>query len=315
MPKARHPLRSVAEVGLLWGLIGLLRILPRRGRLFVGKMLGLALFSLVPRLRRMARANLERAFGAQRPPEEIERIARASFIYLGRLLCDIPSFARVRPDRLEEFAVFEGLENVRAAYAKKRGVYIFSGHYGNWEMVALIQGYLGMPLAMVTRPLDNPHLEKILFGYRTLSGNQVVHKHGAAKEMLRAIRRGWGVAIVIDQNVRGEDGLFVDFFGTPASTTPALATLALKTESPVVPAFGIPMPDGRYCIRYLPEVQVERTGDTRADILALTQRCTRIIEEQIRAQPEYWVWMHRRWRTRPPAGEETAGAARREASA
>ena len=314
MPKARHPLRSVAEISLLWGLLGLLRILPRRGRLFVGKLLGLALFALVPRLRRMARANLERALGQERPPEEIERIARASFIYLGRLLCDTPSFARVRPDRLEEFAVFEGLENVRAAYAKQRGVYIFSGHYGNWEMVALIQGYLGMPLAMVTRPLDNPHMEKILFGYRTLSGNQVIHKHGAAKEMLRAIRRGWGVAIVIDQNVRGEDGLFVDFFGTPASTTPALATLALKTESPVVPVFGIPMPDGRYLVRYLPEVQVERSGDTRADIQALTQRCTRIIEEQIRAQPEYWVWMHRRWRTRPPAGEEPA-ASRREASA
>ncbi|HEU5180633.1 MAG TPA: lysophospholipid acyltransferase family protein [Candidatus Polarisedimenticolia bacterium] len=315
MAKARHPLRSFAEIGLLWGLLGLLRILPRRGRLFVGKLLGLALFALVPRLRRMARANLERALGQERPPEEIERIARASFIYLGRLLCDTPSFARVRPDRLEEFAVFEGLEHVRAAYAKKRGVYIFSGHYGNWEMVALIQGYLGMPLAMVTRPLDNPHMEKILFGYRTLSGNQVIHKHGAAKEMLRAIRRGWGVAIVIDQNVRGEDGLFVDFFGTPASTTPALATLALKTESPVVPTFGIPLPDGRYLVRYLPEVPVERTGDTRADILALTQRCTRIIEEQIRAQPEYWVWMHRRWRTRPPAGEQTAGAARHEASA
>ena len=314
MPKAKHPLRSVAEVGLLWSLLGLLRVLPRRGRLFVGKMLGLALFALVPRLRRMARANLERAFGGQRPAAELDRIARASFVYLGRLLCDTPSFARVRPDRLEEFAVFEGLENARAAYAKQRGVFIFSGHYGNWEMVALIQGYLGMPLAMVTRPLDNPYLENLLFGYRTLSGNQVIHKHGAAKEMLRAVRRGWGVAIVIDQNVRGEDGLFVDFFGTPASTTPALATLALKTESPVVPVFGIPMPDGRYRIRYLPEVQVERTGDRRADILALTQRCTRIIEEQIRAQPEYWVWMHRRWRTRPPAGEEPA-AARREASA
>jgi KDO2-lipid IV(A) lauroyltransferase len=171
-----------------------------------------------------------------------------------------------------------------------------------------------MPLAMVTRPLDNPHLEKILFGYRTLSGNQVIHKQGAAKEMLRAIRRGDGVAIVIDQNVRGEDGLFVDFFGTPASTTPALATLALKTESPVVPVFGIPMPDGRYRIRYLPEVQPERTGDTRADILALTQRCTRIIEDQIRAEPEHWVWMHRRWRTRPSTGEQSA-APRAQASA
>lgn len=310
MPRARHPIRSLLEVSLLRGLFALLAIAPRRVRLGVGRILGLALYALVPRLRRMASANLNRAFGETRSVEDMARISKASFIHLGRILCDTPVFAQVRPDRLEQFAVFEGLEHVRAAYAKGRGVFVFSGHYGNWEMVALLQGYLGMPLAMVTRPLDNPHLEKILFGYRTLSGNQVIHKKGAAKEMLRAVRRGWGVAIVIDQNVRGEDGLFVDFFGTPASTTPALATLALKTESPIVPVFGIPLPDGRYRIRYLPEVAPPRTGDTRQDILQLTQRCTRIIEDQIRAEPEYWVWMHRRWRTRPREDAQPASAAR-----
>jgi len=299
MPSVRHPIRSLVEVSLLRGLFGLLSILPRRARLAVGRLLGLALYAAVPRLRRMARANLDRAFGESKTAQEKSRISRASFIHLGRLLCDTPSFREVRPDRLDQYAVFEGLEHLRAAYAKGRGVFVFSGHYGNWEIVALIQGYLGLHLAMVTRPLDNHRLERMLAEYRTLSGNQVIHKRGAAREMLRAIRRGWGVAIVIDQNVRGEDGLFVDFFGTPASTTPGLATLALKTEAPVIPAFGIPLPDGRYCVRYLPEVSLPRTGDTRQDILSLTQHCTRIIENQIRAEPEHWVWMHRRWRTRP----------------
>jgi KDO2-lipid IV(A) lauroyltransferase len=299
MPRARHPIRSLVEVGLLRFLFTLLSLLPRRLRLAVGRGLGLALYTFVPRLRRMAAANLDRAFSDSLSREEKTRISRSSFVHLGRLLCETPAFSRVRPDRLEEFAVFEGLEHVRAAYAKGRGVFVFSGHYGNWEMVALIQGYLGLPLAMVTRPLDNPHLERALFTYRTLSGNQVIHKKGAAREMLRAVRRGWGVAIVIDQNVRGEEGLFVDFFGTPASTTPALATLALKTDAPIIPVFGIPLPDGRYKIRYLPEVPHPHSGDTRQDILTLTQHCTRIIEEQIRAEPEYWVWMHRRWRTRP----------------
>jgi KDO2-lipid IV(A) lauroyltransferase len=121
------------------------------------------------------------------------------------------------------------------------------------------------------------------------------------------------VAIVIDQNVRGEDGIFVDFFGTSASTTPALATLAIKTEAPIVPVFGIPLPDGRYRIRYLPEVEYRRTGDTKRDIQELTQICTRIIEEQVRREPEFWVWMHRRWRTRPP--EERPSVPAREARA
>ena len=314
MPRTRHPIRSLMEVGMVRALLVLLSLIPRRLRLMTGRMLGLGLYVLVPRLRRMARANLDCAFGATKTPAEKTRIARASFSHLGRLLCDTPAFSRVLPERLEDFVEFEGLEHVRKAYSQGRGVFVFSGHYGNWEMVALVQGYLGMPLAMVTRPLDNPHLERILFGYRTLSGNQIIHKRGAAKEMLRAIRRGWGVAIVIDQNVRGEDGIFVDFFGLPASTTPALATLALKTEAPVVPVFGIPLPDGRYRIRYLPEVEFQRTGDTREDILALTQRCTRIIEDQIREQPEFWVWMHRRWRTRPRE-DSAADPAPREARA
>jgi len=273
------------------------------------------LYHLVPRLRVMALANLERALGETRPLEERVAIAKGSFAYLGRLLCDTPAFPKVRARQMERFAVFEGLEHVQRAYAKGRGVFVFSGHYGNWEMVALLQGYLGMPLAMVTRPLDNPRLERILFGYRTLSGNQVIHKRGAAKEMLRAIRRGWGVAIVIDQNVRGEDGIFVDFFGTPASTTPALATLALKTDAPIVPVFGIPLPDGRYLVRYLPEVEFQRSGDRRQDIADLTQRCTRIIEDQIRRQPEFWVWMHRRWRTRPRQDRSETRHEPREASA
>lgn len=314
MPRARHPIRSLVEVGFVRVLFLVLRTIPARGRVWLGRSLGLSLYHLVPRLRSMALANLERALGTTRSSEERVAIARGSFAYLGRLLCDTPSFPKVRAGNLERFAVFEGLENVRNAYAKGKGVFLFSGHYGNWEMVALLQGYLGMPLAMVTRPLDNPRLEKILFGYRTLSGNEVIHKRGAAKEMLRAIRRGWGVAIVIDQNVRGEDGIFVDFFGTPASTTPALATLALKTEAPIVPVFGIPLPDGRYLVRYLPEVEFRRRGDRRQDIADLTQLCTRIIEDQIRRQPEFWVWMHRRWRTRPQAGSE-GGREPRQASA
>jgi KDO2-lipid IV(A) lauroyltransferase len=313
MPQKRRVLRNTAEAGAVHALFALLSIVPRRVRLAAGHRLGDALWHLSPRHRRMARANLDRAFGGEFPPQEKERIARASFRHLGHLLADSLVFPRVRPERIGDLAVFEGLEHLRAAYARGRGVFVFSGHYGNWEMVALLQGYLGMPLAMVTRPLDNPHLERMLHRYRTLSGNRVIHKRGAAREILRAIREGWGVAIVIDQNVRGEEGIFVDFFGIPASTTPALATLALKTEAPVVPVFGVPMPDGRYRIRYHPPVEPRRTSDTRADIRDLTQRCTRIIEDQIRREPEYWVWMHRRWRTRP--AEDSAADGAREARA
>ncbi len=313
MPKKSRHLRNLIEAGLVQIIFSVVGIFPRRLRLAAGRGLGLCLYFLSPRHRRMALSNLDLAFGETRSREEKRRIARASFAHLGFLLCDSLAFSRVDPGRLDEIAVYEGLERAREVYARGRGAFLFSGHYGNWEMVALLQGYLGLPLAMVARPLDNPLLEKMLHRFRTLSGNRVVHKRGAAREVLRAIRQRWGVAIVIDQNVRGDDGVFVDFFGTPASTTPALATLALKTDAPILPVFGVPLPDGRYRIRYLPEVQFRRTGDTKRDILELTQICTRIIEEQVRREPEYWVWMHRRWRTRPP--EEQSSARPREARA
>jgi KDO2-lipid IV(A) lauroyltransferase len=313
MPRRNRALRNWVEAALVQVIFAVLRVLPRRVRLLAGKGLGLGLYRLSPRHRRMAHANLERAFGDGLSPLKKQRIARASFAHLGLLLCDSLAFPQIDPERVSEIAVFEGLEHVREAYAQRKGVFVFSGHYGNWEMVALLQGYLGLPLAMVTRPLDNPFLERQLHRYRTLSGNRVIHKRGAAREILRAIREGWGVAIVIDQNVRGEDGIFVDFFGSPASTTPALATLALKTEAPIIPVFGIPLPDGRYRVRYLPEVRFQKSGDTKRDILELTQLCTRIIEDQVRREPEFWVWMHRRWRTRPP--EEAAAIRQREARA
>ncbi len=310
MARRNRTFRNRAEAFLVLFLFALMRPMPRSLRLAFGRSLGRAFYTLSPRHRQVALANLDLAFGEMKPSREKKRIARSSFAHLGHLLCDSLAFGQVDPRRLEKIAVFEGLDHLRRAYARGRGVFVFSGHYGNWEMVALLQGYLGLPLAMVTRPLDNPYLENMLLRYRRLSGNQVIHKRGAAREILRAIRRGWGVAIVIDQNVRGEEGIFVDFFGAPASTTPALATLAIKTGAPIVPVFGGPLPDGRYRIRYLPEVDFRRTGNARSDIQALTQQCTRIIEETVRCEPEFWVWMHRRWRTRPaaramaPAGEE-----------
>lgn len=301
MPHQRNHWRNRVELYLVRALFHGLKPLSKRWRRKVGHALGMGLYLLSARHRRTALSNLDRAFGESRSREEKIRIAKASFAHLGHLLCDSLFFPVAKPDRLEDLAVFEGLENLRNAHKRGKGVFVFSGHYGNWEMVALLQGFLGIPMAMVTRPLDNPHLENLLFAYRTRSGNRIIHKHGAAKGILRAIREGWAVAIVIDQNVRGEQGIFVDFFGTPASTTPALATLALKTGAPIVPAFGIPLPDGRYRIRYLPEVTIERSGDRKTDIHLLTQKCTRVIEDTVRNDPEYWVWVHRRWRTRPPS--------------
>ena len=160
---------------------------------------------------------------------------------------------------------------------------------------------------VVTRPMDNDALERRMASARARSGNRVIHTQRAVRGILRGLREGRTVGIVIDQNFRDTGRVFVDFFGRPAATTPTLGVLAVRTGAPVVPVFSWPEEDGRYRIEYRPEVRPELTGDRSQDALRFTQICTKMIEEQVRGRPEYWLWMHQRWRTRPPDEAQIAG--------
>ena len=288
--------RALAEYIPVRILAGALGLLPRKAALACGRGAGLAAWALDGGHRKVALANLEAAYGSALSPQERAELTRKVFAHFGMVGAECLLMAKRRPSDLDRLVEFEGVEHLRKAFLKGKGVFVFSGHFGNWEMVALMQGFLGYPMAMVTRPLDNPLLEELLARGRTQSGNEVIHKRSAARGMIRALRHGWCVAIVIDQDTRGTESVFVDFFGRPAATTPALARLALRGGTPVVPVFGIPLPDGRYRITYLPEVAIPSTGDREADVRALTQECTRIIEEQVRRHPEMWLWIHRRWK-------------------
>jgi KDO2-lipid IV(A) lauroyltransferase len=167
-------------------------------------------------------------------------------------------------------------------------------------------GLLGIPFAVIARPLDNPALDQRLVGLRRGSGNEVIPKRRAVRETMRALGRGSGVAILIDQDAR-QDGVFVPFFGRMASTTPTLALLALRTEAPIVPVFACVETDGTISVHIEPVVEPEPTGDRDADVLRVSAACTAIVERWVRRHPEQWLWMHRRWKTRP-ASESSAGA-------
>jgi KDO2-lipid IV(A) lauroyltransferase len=241
--------------------------------------------------------NLRLAFGDTLAPHEARRIALACFRHFARITLDTVACSRLAPEDLWPLVDYEGLEHIRDAYERGRGVLLFSGHYGHWELTALLQGWLGLPLTLITRPLDNPYLERRLAGIRSRSGNRVVHRRNAVREMLRAVREKSGVAILIDQDAR-RDGIFVPFFGHPASTVPTLALLALRTGATVVPTFSVPV-GRRYRIVYEPPVPVADTGDRDADVARLTEEFTAIIERRIRERPEVWLWLHRRWKRRP----------------
>ncbi len=284
--------------GLLLVLGGLI---PRRLLLPIGCAAARLYRRFDSRHRDVAMQNLQLVCGPRLDPRRARQIVRGCWCHFGRVTLDTLAFYRMSPERMRRLVSYEGLEHIRAAYAKGKGVLLFSGHFGHWELTALMQGYLDLPLALVARPLDNPQLERMLAGLRQCSGNRVVHKRNAVREMLRALREGAGVAIVIDQDA-GAEGVFVPFFGRPASTTPTLALLALRTGAPIVPSFSVPLPDGTYRIVYEPEVEFDPSGDRDRDVLELTARCTAMIERWVRQFPELWLWMHRRWKTRPPSG-------------
>lgn len=280
------------------------RTLPRSATIRIGEALGALQFRLDRDRRSRAFHNLRAAYGTEKTERELATIAAKCFRHFGRIGAEAMTFHRLGPDFVGTVVRYTGLEHLREAYAAGKGVLVVSGHYGNWELVALMQGWLGLPLALITRPLDNARLETRLAKLRALSGNVVVHRGGAVRAMLHHLRRGIGVAIVIDQDAK-DAGIFVPFFGRLASTTPTPALLALRTGAPIVPVFAVPREDGGYDICYEPPIVVPESGDRAADVRELTRRMTAALERWVRLHPHLWSWMHRRWRTRPP-GESVA---------
>jgi Kdo2-lipid IVA lauroyltransferase/acyltransferase len=286
----------------------LVRPLPRRWTLALGRALGRLLADLDPRHVAIAAENLRQAFPHWDEPRRL-RTARAVYAHFGQTLLDILWMAQQPRERLLSLIVEEGRENADRVRAAGRGVVYVTGHFGNWEFYGVAFGWLGEPVGVVARPLDNPALEARLTEFRTRSGNTVISKRRALQDILRLLRQGAGVAILVDQNVQEQDGIFVEFFGRPAATTTVAAALAVKTGCALLPVHCEARPDGRYTFVYGRPLEWTTTGNRQDDIARLTQALTTVIEGWVRERPEQWLWMHRRWKTQPRPGAEAPAAA------
>jgi Kdo2-lipid IVA lauroyltransferase/acyltransferase len=296
-------IRFQLERFLFWIILVIARLIPLNLFLKMGRGFGVIAFHLDRRHRFIALQNFRVAF-PDAPARQALNTIRNCYAFFGMYLFDmLASLKGVTPERMRSFE-FEGLEHLDLGYARKKGVLIYAAHWGAWEMNAVVHGFLGYPLSVVTRKLDNPYLEDLLEKFRTSTGNGVIKKTDGYRPMLRTLNEGRGIAVVMDQNVTTEERIFVDFFGKPASTTPAVALLKLKTDAALIPAFGLPLPGGRYRFIYGEPVDIPLTGDREQDVLAITKECTNVIERMIRKYPEYWLWMHRRWKTRPETNPE-----------
>lgn len=296
----RPGLRHRAEYVLVRIVRGTVRRMPQRLALAAGDALGLAFYLLDRPHRRLTRGNLEAAF-PRRSREEIERTVRGVFRHFGRLLMEILRVSALPKARLRALCVFDGLDRAQQALAGGRGALFVTGHFGYWELHALAHGLVVAPISVVARALDNPLLHDLLERVRTSTGNQVIYRRGGLRRILRALQQNQGIAMLIDQHIQAPDAVLVDFFGRPASTTSAVAVLAHRTGAAVIPVFALPMPDGRYRMVY--EHPVEPPIDESPEAVRdFTQRCTDVLEMYVRKYPEYWLWMHRRWRTPEPEG-------------
>jgi len=285
-------------------VIGGVRLLSMRGVLRAGRVLGRAFHALDGGHRRLAIDNLQAAFPL-RSPQECAAIARRMFEHFGELLMVLLKFSTLSREEMLRYVEFDGDERVRGAHAQRRGVLLFTGHFGFWEINALVHAIALQPMSVLARPLDNPLLHDLLERVRTSTGNSVIYRRGAIRRVLRALASNQAVAVLIDQHMQSADAVYVDFFDRPASTTSALAALALKTGAPVVPVFALPLPDGRFRMVY--EHPVEPPPSDHPDAAReFTQRCTDVLEMYVRRYPELWLWMHRRWRD-VPGGEHVGG--------
>lgn len=296
--------RRRVEYGAVVLLVAAARLMPWWLVRACGSGLGYAFYLLDATHRRVASQNLAAAF-PRRSAAERRAIARATFRHFGRLLFELLKFSTLAPEAMLARVEFDGDERARTAYAQGRGVLFFTGHFGYWELQALVHAIRVEPIAVLARALDNARLNELLERIRRKTGNAIIYRQGAIRRVMRTLQAGHGVAILIDQHIQPRDAVQVDFFQRPAATTTAVAALALRTGAPVLPVFALPLGRGRFRMVYEHPVEPPDPGSPDA-IREFTQRCTDVLEMYVRRHPELWLWMHRRWRDAAP-GDHVPG--------
>ncbi len=300
----RGRLRSYTEFAVAWLSLHALGVLPRSLALKFGQAVGALAPWVLPHLRRHAETNLRLAL------PELDAAARAQiqrgvFRNLGRLLGEVSQFPKLTRANIEQVVVYEGLQNYLDAVAEGRGVILLTGHIGAWELSVYAHSVYGYPMSFLKRNVDNPLVEELAERRRARFGNRGIDKRGSVREVLKTLKAGGVVGILADLNAAREEGVFCDFFGIPACTTAGVATLALRTGAVVLPGYLLWDEAAQiHRLHFEPPVETINTGNQKEDVQTNTARYTERLEAVIRRYPEQWLWIHRRWRTRPQGEPE-----------
>ena len=302
MDKSTNPtFNHRLQFGLFWIVERLVRLLPWRVAWAIGRWVGRMYYRADARHRRVVRNNL-RAANLDLGEAEITALSRTCFEHFGALLFTTLRLLGATPEELKRITRLEGRENLEAAFAEGKGVIGLTGHFGNWELMALALSLEGRTLAVIGRALDNPLLEAALRDFRMRFGNSVIAKDGAVRGALKALKAGQMVGFLLDQDALAA-GVFVKFMGQWASTFSTAGMLAARFDLPILPISSQVHEDGTVTVRVHPPFHPTLTGDPARDTWVATQRMTAWIEAQVRENPGQWLWMHRRFKTQPGPGE------------
>jgi Kdo2-lipid IVA lauroyltransferase/acyltransferase len=298
--RPRSPALDWIGYGAVRAAVGALGALPLGWAMRIVELFALLAYVFDRPHRRVGMRNLEIAF-PEKSLAERRRILRGSFLNLGRTVAELAHLPRLGVAELRDMVRFddEAVWSDLMRRAPETGCIIMSGHFGNWELLAFANGMFGHPISMVHRTIANPLVDRWLNALRERAGTRLIRKKHASAGILRALRSHEILVLPFDQNSTRGLGVFVDFFGLAASTNSGIARLALRTGVPVVPAFVVREGRSTHRVHVLPDIQVERSGDSETDVRMNTQRLSDIFEAMVRRHPEQWLWMHKRWKTRP----------------
>ncbi len=284
---------------ILFSLLGfIIRLLPLRAAQIFGRFLGLLSYWLFPRRRSIALGNLNQAFPELRS-NDIKRIATRSFESFGISMAEFAWFPKLTPQRLRKFVRMPSIDFLAEVYSRGKGVILMSGHFGNWELLALATGHFsGYPITIIVQKQRNQFVDEVINRHRCLWGNSVVPMEHSVRETLRKLSKREAVAMLADQSAPAES-LFVPFFGRLAATHEGPAIFSLRTGAPILMMFLV-RKDGAKYEALVEEVKTDDlTGYSDENVVELTRRHVAILEQYIRRYPEQWLWMHRRWKHKP----------------
>jgi KDO2-lipid IV(A) lauroyltransferase len=292
-------MRDWIEYAGAWIGLKTLGLLPRRVARFVGASFAAVAYLVRTPLKRAAMFNLQLAFPDWTDAKR-KAVIRRMIQQIGWMAGEFSQFPRYVRKGIEGVVVLDGEENFEAARRRGKGVLFLTGHMSAWELAPFAHALYGHPLQFLVRPIRNRRVDELINSYRCLSGNQPIEKNKSARMIFKVLNDGGTVGILSDHNTSLEEGVFVDFFGVPASTTSGLARIALRTGAAVVPGFLFwDTAQKVYRLRFEPAVELARSDNEEADVRENTARFTRVIEDYIRAHPDQWLWVHKRWKTRP----------------